>query len=115
MASDNRASLWNMAHQVRVAVIGNVENVKFIERTPQIPRVIEVSIQQTVGVEADPPETPRSICCQRASKAPLEGRPNQDRRNLVSVFRSETIAERVGNQIHARPSFFGKIRHYCHA
>jgi hypothetical protein len=115
MTSDNRATLWNVAHQMGVAVISNVKDVKLIERAPQIPRVIEVSIQQAVRVEPDPLQTPCFIGDQRASEAPLEVRPHQDRRNLVGVFRSKTIEEFVSHQIHARPSLFGEIRQHCNA
>ena len=91
MTSNNRARLWNVAHQMGVAVIGDVKNVKFIERAPQMPRVIEVSIQQTVGVEPDSPESPPFIGNPCATEASREAWPHQDRRNLFGVFHSETI------------------------
>jgi hypothetical protein len=47
-----------------------------------------------------------------ARKAPPEGRPDERRRDLIRVFRTQPIEEFAGDQIHARPSLFGKVRHH---
>jgi hypothetical protein len=92
-----------------------MKKVKLVARAPQIPRVIEVAIQQTVGVEPRSAETPSSLGGPPAREAAREGWTNQHWLDRVSVCRTEMIEERVGHQIHARPSLFGKIRHHRHA
>jgi len=89
MASDNRASVRNVAHQMGVAVISNVKKVKVTARAPQIPRVIEVSIQQTVSVEPSTAETFAFTSRGRPGKASLEGGPYEHWFNLVSPLRTE--------------------------
>jgi hypothetical protein len=91
MASDNRSSVRNVAHQVRVAVIGNVKDVKVAALSPQITRVVEESIQQSVSVEPRMAETLVFTGRGRPREAPLERGPYQHWFNLVSRFRTETI------------------------
>ena len=91
MAGDDRAGFRNVAHQMRVAVIGDVKNVKVAAHAPQMPWIIDESIQQTVRVEHRPAETVARAVGDGARETPLEGRPHQHRINLAGLFHAQPI------------------------
>jgi hypothetical protein len=105
VAEDARSLRRQFVHQMRVAVIRDMKEIRVVSATLQVSRVDDEPIPGPVRVQR---HSASSEPWQALSAATKLGAPWLDRETM-RIHRRQMSSKHVRAQVHARPTFLGEI------
>src|SRR5712692_11773800 len=103
MARDDGAAARDLMRKMAVAMVDDVENVKFVAKSSYDARVVDQAVQQAVGFERDAPGSGNS------AKPPHEGWPDEGGVNGRRMALAQMVEQHLADHLHARPILLDKI------